>query len=147
MKTNWLITAAGAAALAVMGAAYAGNLSPKELDPLVKSGRVLLLDRLMDAALLEHLHHACRRSETVRAAAREADGVHVVDQVLGAQQVGLASAGPATAHVDTTHGAGTGEHDGGAGAPAATGGRGVADDDARHVGDGVGGGHRTTVAT
>jgi len=54
MKTNWLITAAGAAALAATGAAYAGHLSPKELDPLVKSGRVLPLDRLMDAALLEH---------------------------------------------------------------------------------------------
>jgi uncharacterized membrane protein YkoI len=54
MKTNWLITAAGAAALVVTGAAYAGHLSPKELDPLVKSGRVLPLDRLMDAALLEH---------------------------------------------------------------------------------------------
>jgi uncharacterized membrane protein YkoI len=54
MKTNWLITAAGAAALAVTGAAFAGSLSPKELDPLVKSGRVLPLDRLMDAALLEH---------------------------------------------------------------------------------------------
>ena len=54
MKTNWLITAAGAAALVVTGAAYAGHLSPRELDPLVKSGRVLPLDRLMDAALLEH---------------------------------------------------------------------------------------------
>ena len=54
MKTNWLITAAGAAALVVTGAAYAGGLSPKELDPLVKSGRVLPLDKLMDAALLEH---------------------------------------------------------------------------------------------
>jgi uncharacterized membrane protein YkoI len=54
MKMNWLITAAGAAALVVTGAAYAGHLSPKELDPLVKSGRVLPLDRLMDAALLEH---------------------------------------------------------------------------------------------
>jgi uncharacterized membrane protein YkoI len=54
MKSKWLITAAGAAALAATGAAYAGHLSPKELDPLVKSGRVLPLDRLMDAALLEH---------------------------------------------------------------------------------------------
>jgi uncharacterized membrane protein YkoI len=54
MKTNWLITAAGAAALVMTGAPYTGHISQKEHDPLGKSGRVLPLDRLMDAALLEH---------------------------------------------------------------------------------------------
>jgi uncharacterized membrane protein YkoI len=54
MKTNWLITVAGAAAFVAAGAVSAGHLSPKELDPLVKSGRVLPLDALMDAALAEH---------------------------------------------------------------------------------------------
>ena len=54
MKTRWLVTAAGAAALLVAGAASAGHLSPEQLDPLVKSGRVLPLDALMDAALSEH---------------------------------------------------------------------------------------------
>ncbi|HJT99108.1 MAG TPA: hypothetical protein VJ696_12405, partial [Rhodanobacteraceae bacterium] len=54
MKPNWLITVAGAAALFAAGAACADHLSPEQLDPLVKSGRVLPLDKLMDAALLEH---------------------------------------------------------------------------------------------
>ena len=54
MKTNWLMAAGAAAALLAGGVACAGDLSPAELDPLVKSGRVLPLDRLMDAALLEH---------------------------------------------------------------------------------------------
>ena len=53
MKTNWLIAAGAAAALLAGGVAYAGDLSPAELDPLVKSGRVLPLDEL-EAAVLEH---------------------------------------------------------------------------------------------
>jgi uncharacterized membrane protein YkoI len=54
MKTNWLMAAGAAAALLVGGVAYAGDLSPAELDPLVKSGRVLPLDELEAAVLAKH---------------------------------------------------------------------------------------------
>ena len=54
MKTNGLVVAAGVAALFAAGTAWAGHLSPAELDPLVKSGRVLPLDALEDAALQKH---------------------------------------------------------------------------------------------
>jgi uncharacterized membrane protein YkoI len=54
MKTNWLIAAGAAAALLAGGVAYAEDLSPAELDPLVKSGRVLPLDELQAAALATH---------------------------------------------------------------------------------------------
>jgi uncharacterized membrane protein YkoI len=54
MNKKWLITAACATAFIAAGTASAGHLSPEQLDPLVKSGRVLPLDKLMDAALLEH---------------------------------------------------------------------------------------------
>jgi uncharacterized membrane protein YkoI len=55
MKTNWLMAAGAAAALFAGGVAHAGDLSPAELDPLVKSGRVLPLDEL-EAAVLEKHH-------------------------------------------------------------------------------------------
>jgi uncharacterized membrane protein YkoI len=51
---NWLVSAAAAAALLVTGVASAGHLSPAELDPLVKSGRVLPLDDLQAAVLEKH---------------------------------------------------------------------------------------------
>src|ERR1700710_2885332 len=51
---NWLVPAAAAAAMFASGMAVAGHLSPAELDPLVKSGRVLPLDALEDAALDKH---------------------------------------------------------------------------------------------
>ena len=51
---NWLVSAAAAAALLVAGVASAGHLSPAELDPLVKSGRVLPLDDLQAAVLDKH---------------------------------------------------------------------------------------------
>jgi uncharacterized membrane protein YkoI len=51
---NWLVSAAGAAALLAAGFASAGHLSPAELDPLVKSGRVLPLDDLQAAVLDKH---------------------------------------------------------------------------------------------
>ena len=54
MKTNWLLAAGAAAALLAGGVACAGDLSPAELDPLVKSGRVLPLDELEAAALAKH---------------------------------------------------------------------------------------------
>ncbi|HVT32309.1 MAG TPA: PepSY domain-containing protein [Rhodanobacteraceae bacterium] len=54
MKTNWLMAAGTAAALLAGSVAYAEDLSPAELDPLVKSGRVLPLDELQAAALATH---------------------------------------------------------------------------------------------
>lgn len=54
MNTRWVVSAAAAAALLAGGVASAGHLSPAELDPLVKSGRVLPLDELEAAALDKH---------------------------------------------------------------------------------------------
>jgi uncharacterized membrane protein YkoI len=54
MKTRWVVSAAAAAALLAGGVASAGHLSPAELDPLVRSGRVLPLDELEAAALDKH---------------------------------------------------------------------------------------------
>ena len=54
MKKSWLVSAAAATALLVGGIASAGDLSPAELDPLVKSGRVLPLDELEATALDKH---------------------------------------------------------------------------------------------
>ena len=66
MKLNWLTTTAGAAAMLAVGAASAGSLSPAELDPLVRSGRVLPLDALEDAALQKHHGGHVKKSEIDR---------------------------------------------------------------------------------
>ena len=62
-------------------------------------------DRKADASRFEPRHDAARRRESVRTATRQAHGVHVVDEVVGPQQVGLVSARSAAAHIDATHGA------------------------------------------
>jgi uncharacterized membrane protein YkoI len=66
MKTHWLVSAVGAAALFAAGAASAGHLSPAELDPLVKSGRVLPIDALEDAALQKHHGGRVKKGEIER---------------------------------------------------------------------------------
>ena len=54
MKMHGLVCAAATAALLASGLASARDLSPADLDPLVKSGRVLPLDELEAAALDKH---------------------------------------------------------------------------------------------
>jgi uncharacterized membrane protein YkoI len=66
MKTNWLMAAGAAAALFAGGVAYAGDLSPAELDPLVKSGRVLPLDELEAAVLAKHHGGHVKKGEIER---------------------------------------------------------------------------------
>ena len=66
MKLNWLITTASAAAMFAAGVAAHGSLSPAELDPLVRTGRVLPLDALEDAALQKHRGGHVKKSEIER---------------------------------------------------------------------------------
>ena len=66
MKTNWLIAAGVATAFLASGVAYAEDLSPAELDPLVKSGRVLPLDKLQAAALATHQGGRVKSGEVER---------------------------------------------------------------------------------
>lgn len=67
MKKSWLVPIAGAAVLLAAGIANASDkLSPAELDPLVKSGRVLPLDALQDAALDKHHGGHVKKGEVQR---------------------------------------------------------------------------------
>jgi uncharacterized membrane protein YkoI len=66
MKKITVVCAAGAAALFAAGVASADHLSPAELDPLVKSGRVLPLDELEAAALEHHRGGYIREGEIER---------------------------------------------------------------------------------
>ncbi len=85
----------------------------------------------------ERRDDAVRGGQAVGAAARQDDGVDGVDEVAGVEQVGLAGAGPAAAHVDPT-GRADGRHDDARpGEPAGLVTGGMADPDARDVGDGV----------
>jgi uncharacterized membrane protein YkoI len=68
MKTNWLVPVVGAAVLLGAGIASARDkLSPAELDPLVKSGRVLPIDALQDAVLDKHNGGHIKKGEVQRA--------------------------------------------------------------------------------
>ena len=93
-------------------------------------------DRETVAVLFEPAHHAAGGVQAEGAAAGEQHGVHTIDQVLGPQQVGLARAGRAAAHVDTGHRALRAQHDGAAGGARRV--REVADREAGDVGDCVG---------
>ncbi len=73
------------------------------------------------AALVEPAHDAAGGVEPEGAAAGEHDRVDLLDEILGAQQVGLAGAGGGAAHVDAAGRAGFAEHDGAAGRPARVG--------------------------
>ncbi|MGH8171613.1 MAG: PepSY domain-containing protein [Rhodanobacteraceae bacterium] len=53
MKT-WIVSGIAAAALLTAGAASAGHLSASELEPLIKSGKVLPLEILQKAAMEKH---------------------------------------------------------------------------------------------
>ncbi len=75
--------------------------------------------------------------ETEGAATGEDDGVDRRHEVPRGQQVRLPGAGCAPAHLDPTDGSRGRHHDGDAGQPSAILPGGVADPDARHVGDGV----------
>jgi uncharacterized membrane protein YkoI len=67
MEMRSLLSAACAATLlAATGVASANHLSPAELDPLVKSGRVLPLDALEDAALSKHRGGHVKKGEVER---------------------------------------------------------------------------------
>ena len=72
------------------------------------------------------------------AAAGEHDGMHLLHEVAGGQQIGLARAGRGAAHIDTGHGARARDDHGAA--RGATTVAVVAYLDAGHVGDGAGGG-------
>jgi len=53
MKT-WFISGIAAAALLSAGVACAGHLSSTELEPLIKSGKILPLEILQKAAMEKH---------------------------------------------------------------------------------------------
>src|SRR5690606_3676236 len=85
-----------------------------------------------DVAAFEVAHDAVGGGQSVGAAAGQADAVGALDGRLGAQQVGLAGAGPAAADVDAGYGPGLGQHHGAAGRAAVR--RPMADEDAGNVG-------------
>ena len=70
-------------------------------------------DGQADAAALEFAGHAACRFETKGRTARKADGVDLIDGVLGTQQIGLARSGSATTYVNAAGGT-LGRHDYGA---------------------------------
>ena len=65
------------------------------------------------AMLFQPAHGAAGRIQPPGAAPREHDGMHLLDQVAGVQQIGFARAGGGAAHIHTRHGA-LARQDGGA---------------------------------
>jgi hypothetical protein len=74
-----------------------------------------------DVALGEEAHDAAGRVEAEGGATAEQDGVDLLDDVAGAQEIGFARAGGGAADIDAAHGAGRAEHDGAAGGGATVG--------------------------
>ena len=85
--------------------------------------------------LLQPAHHAPSSIQPPGAASGQQDGVHLVYQVGGVQQVGLARARRGTTHIHTCHGPVAGNHHRAAGRSACVGE--MADFYAQDVGNGV----------
>ena len=89
------------------------------------------------AAFLEEAHHAARGVEAVGAASREHERVDALDEAPRVEQIGLARAGGAAAHLDARDCAVREEQDGRAGQELRVGARVAADEDTGDVDDPV----------
>ena len=85
------------------------------------------------ALFFEPAHSAGGGLQAPGTAARKHDGVHLLDQVAGVEQIGLARAGRGATHIDTGHGPRTGQHHAAARGAAAF--SEMADLDTGHTGD------------
>ena len=103
-------------------------------------GTGVVADGVADLVGGQPRHHSIGGGEAEGAAAGQAHGMDLLDEVLGPEQIGLARAGRATAHVDAGGCTARCEYDGGTGQPSRTRPAVVPDEQSRHVGERSAGG-------